>query len=102
MENIQKNIADELIIQELALSREAINMSLAKYSSNTIYPSMEETDCGLRRCHWHGMSKIMLGNNVVRVDGRSGHPRIIDYKHAFEIRGRWHFILRHFGTKDIS
>jgi hypothetical protein len=102
LDNVKKNIADDMINQELASTTEAIKMFLAKYSSNTTYPHMEETDCGLKRHHWHSMSKILLGNNVVRVDGRSGHPRIIDFQHAFEIRGGWHFILSQTGTKGLN
>jgi len=46
------------------------------------------------------MSKTFLGNdNVIRIDGRIGHPRIIYFQIAFEIRGGWHIILSQYATE---
>ena len=101
MDDIENQIAAEseraLIESTTEYVRESLLLLFEKYGNkiqhSDQYPSISDTDCGLKRCHWCALANA-CDINVQRKDDRPGKPRVDDVKHALDEFGGWKEIIR--------
>jgi hypothetical protein len=71
--------------------KEAMGLLFSKYNHD--YPTVPETNCGMKRSHWCALVDI-CNLNVSRLDNARGSPRVMDMQAALEKYGGWKKIVQ--------